>query len=178
MARIFSQDEILKVLMGSRERISAAAWLVARDAQTAEDIFQNVSIKAITKDVEFNSEAAVLSWAFISARREAIDWLRRCSREKFGLDESVLQMLEQDWLAESPQLGGDRVEALRKCVDALPDKSSRMLRLRYFEGYSCGDVAMKLEIGLNAIYKRISRLHQGLRDCVELKLSAKGAGDE
>jgi DNA-directed RNA polymerase specialized sigma24 family protein len=43
-----SEKEILRFLMQSRERISAAAWLVVKDAHVAEDIFQNTVLKAVT----------------------------------------------------------------------------------------------------------------------------------
>lgn len=72
-----SEQDILRILMKSRDRIAAAAWVVVRDAQAAEDIFQNVAIKAMTKDVAFAADGAVLSWAFVTARREGIDWVRR-----------------------------------------------------------------------------------------------------
>lgn len=47
-----------------------------------------------------------------------------------------------------------------------------LLRLRYYEGYSCEQAADRLGIGLNAIYKRLSRLHQSLKECIEGKLNA------
>ena len=72
-----SEQDILRTLMKSRNRIAAAAWVVVRDAHAAEDIYQNVALKALTKEVSFESEGAVLSWAFITARREGIDWLWR-----------------------------------------------------------------------------------------------------
>ena len=72
-----SEQGILQRLMSQRDRISAAAWLVVRDAHIAEDIFQNVALKALAKEVAFDSDGALMSWAFIAARREGIDWLRR-----------------------------------------------------------------------------------------------------
>lgn len=104
----------------------------------------------------------MLSWAFITARREGIDWLRRHRKESTGLDSEILDLLEQEWLSETARHGAARMEALRACLKALPEKSGRLLRLRYFEGNSCGDVAKKLGTGLNAVYKRLSRLHKGL----------------
>ena len=165
-----SEQDILRTLMKSRDRIGAAAWVVVRDAHAAEDIFQNVALKALTKEVRFEAEGAVLSWAFITARREGIDWLRRHRRELTGLDSEILDLLEQDWLGETVHRGEARTEALRACLKSLPEKSSRLLRLRYFEGNNCGEVATKLGTGLNAIYKRLSRLHRGLKECVELRL--------
>jgi RNA polymerase sigma-70 factor (ECF subfamily) len=157
--------------MKSRDRIAAAAWVVVRDAHAAEDIFQNVALKALKQEIDFPAEGAVLSWAFITARREAIDWLRRHRREVTGLHTEVLELLEQDWLHETTQHGEMRIEALRTCLKTLPAKSSQLLRLRYFEGRKCGEVAEKLGMGLDAVYKRLSRVHQGLKKCIELRLN-------
>ncbi len=166
-----SEQDILQTLMKSRDRIAAAAWVVVRDAHAAEDIFQNVALKALTKEISFEAEGAVLSWAFITARREGIDWLRRHRKELTGLDSEILELLRQEWLSESADCGEQRMEALRACLKTLPAKSSRLLRLRYFEGDNCGEVAKKLGTGLNAVYKRLSRLHQGLKECIELRLN-------
>jgi len=165
-----SEQDILRTLMTSRDRISAAAWVVVRDTHAAEDIFQNVVLKALTKEVCFEAEGAVLSWGFITARREGIDWLRRHRRELTGLDGEVLELLEQDWLNDTTSRSQVRVEALHACLKSLPEKSSRLLRLRYFDGNSCGEVAEQLGMGLNVVYKRLSRLHQGLKECIELRL--------
>ena len=161
--------------MTSRDRIAAAAWVVVRDAHAAEDIFQNVALKALVKEVNFESEGAVLSWAFITARREGIDWLRRHRKESTGLEPAILELLEQEWLRETARSGEMRMEALRACLKTLPEKSSRLLRLRYFEGNSCREVAKKHGTELNAVYKRLSRLHAGLKQCVEHRLDKSEA---
>jgi len=165
-----SEHDILQTLMKSRDRIAAAAWVVVRDAHAAEDIFQNVALKALTKEVNFESEGSVLSWAFITARREGIDWLRRHRREWTGLDSEVLDLLEQDWLSEPAHNGAVRMEALRMCLKKLPEKSNRLLRLRYFESNNCREIAEQLGTELHTIYKRLSRLHKGLKECVEYRL--------
>jgi RNA polymerase sigma-70 factor, ECF subfamily len=132
-----SEQDILRIVMKSRDRIAAAAWVVVRDAHAAEDIFQNVALKALKQEIQFPAEGAVLSWAFITARREAIDWLRRHRREMTGLDTEVLELLEQDWTNEPAQHGETRMEALRTCLKTLPAQSSQLLHLRYFEGNTC-----------------------------------------
>ena len=170
-----SEQEILRTLMKSRDRIAAAAWVVVRDAHAAEDIFQDVVLKALTKEVSFEAEGAVLSWAFITARRGGIDWLRRHRREWTGLHSEILEMLEHEWLSETAHHGEQRMEALCACLKKLPAKSSRLLRLRYFEGKSCGEVAEKLGTELNAVYKRLSRLHRGLKECIDIRLNESKA---
>jgi len=165
-----SEHEVLQTLMQARVRISAAAWLTVHDTHAAEDIFQNVAVKAMTRDPSFDDRSALLSWAFITARREGIDWLRRHRRETSSLDPEILELLEQEWQSEAVQPEGSRMDALRECLESLPAESRRLLRLRYFDGHNCEEVARSLGIGLNAIYKRVSRLHESLRLCIDGKL--------
>ena len=156
--------------MQSRERISAAAWMVVQDAHVTEDIFQNTVLKAVTKDVEFEAEAALLSWAFITARREGLNWIRKHRRESVSIDPEVLALLEQDWQTEPSARAGERINALRECMESLPEKSKHLLRSRYFEGLSCSEISSQVNAKLDAVYKRLSRIHQSLRICVESKM--------
>lgn len=157
--------------MNQRHRIAAAAWLIVRDAHAAEDIFQNVVLKAMTREISFPTEGAVLSWAFITARREGVDWLRRHHNAPVSMDMAILEGMEQEWLSEAGSNSNARMEALRDCLEEMPEKSRGLLKMRYFEGYRCEEVAEKLGAGLNAVYKRLSRLHQGLRRCIEGRLN-------
>ena len=169
-----SEKEILRFLMKSRERISAAAWLVVKDAHVAEDIFQNTVLKAVTKDVNFETDAALFSWAFITARRDSLNWIRKHRRESVGIDEDILTLIHQDWQNDHLNPKGNRFEMLRDCMEELPQKSEKILRLRYFEGLSCGEIADSISITLDAVYKRLSRIQNSLRKCVELKTEPGG----
>lgn len=125
-----SEPEILQALMKWRTRLSAAAWMVVRDTHAAEDIFQNVALKVMIREVSFESEGALLSWAFITARREGLDWLRRHRREALGRGEDILALLEPEWQAASPQPSGARIDALRECLATAPQSARQLLRLQ------------------------------------------------
>lgn len=167
---MLGEPDILQTLMKWRTRVSASAWIVVKDAHAAEDIFQNVALKAMTREVSFENEAALMSWAFITARREGIDWLRRHQRETLCLEAEILELLEQEWQSEAAHPAGATIEALQDCLAAAPESARHLLRLRYFDGYSCEEVAEQMGLGLNAIYKRVSRLHESLKECIEGKL--------
>ncbi|MHC1766686.1 MAG: RNA polymerase sigma factor [Verrucomicrobiia bacterium] len=169
-----SEQEILQALLKARTRLSAAAWMVVRDTHAAEDIFQNVTLKAMTRGICFETEAALTSWAIITARREGLDWLRRHQREVLGFDPEIYELLDRDWQAAPAHPPGARLEALRDCLAAAPESARHLLRLRYVDGYSCEEVAEKMRLTLSAVYKRLSRLHEQLRQCVEGKLTGTG----
>ena len=164
-------EAILRHLFAARQRLSAAAWLIVHDAQAAEDIFQNVALKSVTRGVTIEHEGALLSWATISAKREAIDWLRKRKNETLGLEPDVLDLLDHEWQTKTTQPEGARMEALRECLADVPDKSRELLELRYFEGRSCQEVAEKVGAGVEAVYQRLSRLHRQLKKCVDQRLS-------
>ena len=111
---------ILRTLMKSRGRISAGSWMCVRDPHAAEDSGQNWVFKAIEKNCTFPCEGALLSWAFITARREGIDWLRRYRKGPPVLDASTLELFERDWLSETAQWGESRIAALRNSLTSLP----------------------------------------------------------
>lgn len=168
-------ENILRHLFDARPRLSAAAWLIVQDAQAAEDIFQNIALKSVTKEVSFPHEGALLSWATVSARREAIDWLRKRKRETVGLEPDVLDLLDLEWKGRTQPEEGSRIEALRTCFHELSESSRELLRLRYFEDRTCQEVADRLGAGLDAVYQRLSRLHRQLKKCVEQRLAAAGS---
>lgn len=108
-------ETILKHLFEARRRLSGAAWIIVRDAQAAEDLFQNVALKSVTKAVSFEHEGALLSWAMVSIKRESIDWLRKRRSETLGLEPEVLDLINGEW-STHPQPEGRRIEALRECL--------------------------------------------------------------
>lgn len=164
-----TEETIVRTLLAARPRLNAAIWLIARDAATAEDIFQDVSVKALTSGASFEHEGSLLSWAHVVARREAMDWLRRRRPEVPVLDSDVLELLEREW-ATQPAPSGGRVDALRNCLERTPPESRRLLELRYFEGRSCQEVSSAVGASIDAVYQRIARLHRQLKNCVERQL--------
>ena len=108
---------------------------------------------------------------FFTARREDTDRLQWHGKGSIGLDSKVLELLEQEWLSEVPNYGEERLDALRGCIENMSEESSQLLRSRYFENNSCGEVAKQVGIQLNTVYKCLSRLHQDLKACIELRLN-------
>jgi RNA polymerase sigma-70 factor (ECF subfamily) len=169
-----NSQQIIQTLLAARTRISAAVWLIVRDAQAAEDIFQDVSVKALSADVQFDREPQLVSWAQITARHQALNWLRSRKHRAVTLDESVLELLETEWARETTRPEGERIEALRQCLEELPARSRQMIRLRYFEEQPCREVARALGVKLDAVYQRLTRLHRALGQCIQERLAAEG----
>jgi len=162
------QNEVIRTLLGARARLSSGFFLVLRDAHLAEDIFQEVMVKALQHPSLFANEAQLLSWARAVGRNASLNLLRKSGRVSVGLSESLIETLAQEIEAEA---SSGREEVLAKCLASLPVTARELLELRYFHSLSCGEIAARTGSGLEAVYQKLSRLHRTLRDCVERRLT-------
>src|SRR5436190_2047167 len=170
-----TQEDVVRMLLAARTRISASAWIVVRDVQAAEDIFQNLTVKALSGATPFGMEAQLVSWAHITARHEALNWIRARKGRALSLDEAVLDLVASEWDGKDvDRKEGRRVEALRECLATLPSGSRQILDLRYSDERSCAEIARDLGIGLDAVYQRLSRLHRAIKHCTERRLTGEG----
>lgn len=165
-----TQEEITHTLLSARQALLSAVWLIIRDASAAEDIFQNVVVKALGGTWRFEHAAELRSWGMISVRREALDYARRFKPRFVQLNSDVLELLSNDGSQASGNL---KVEALKACFDGLPEKSRELIKKRYFEERPCAEIAEAMKLELDAVYQRIARLHRTLKECVERRLTSE-----
>jgi RNA polymerase sigma-70 factor (ECF subfamily) len=157
-------------LVAHRHRITAVAALVIREPDLAEDVFQQVVVAALEDGSRFADRQHLLRWALTAARHRAVDYAR--ARRRVVLHAAVYELIEAE-AAEAPAADIEaRLAALRQCVDGLPSDARRLLRLRYDDGLSCGDVAGRVGRSVGAVHQALCRLHRALRRCVEKRVAA------
>lgn len=164
-----TEELLVKTLLDARLRLIAATLAVLRDVHQAEDVFQEVMIKALRMRESFSDEAGLMAWTRVSMRNQGIDFVRRSGRLDTILSEMALDAVAQS-LEESAS-ASPKLAALRACLDQLPLESKRLLRLRYDEGRSGRELAALLRRSEDAVYKALSRLHAALRKCAEERLT-------
>ena len=72
---------------------------------------------------------------------------------------------------QSEPSDAERMEALRKCVDAMPPRSQKFLDLRYSESLSLADIAGLVDSTVGAAQRALSRIRACLARCVEQRLT-------
>ena len=65
------------------------------------------------------------------------------------------------------------MDALRVCLAKLPAASRELLQMRYDDGLSGAEIAGKMQRSVEAVYQALSRVHRGLRECVERQLHGR-----
>ena len=69
-----------------------------------------------------------------------------------------------------------RLDALRLCLDELPDKARRLLQFRYQLSLSPREIAARIEATRDAVYKSIQRARMRLQDCIRRRMALEDQG--
>lgn len=171
-------EQVAKLLLTERIALTAHLRAFVRVRATAEDLFQEVSVKAIAAPADFNDEVHLMRWFRKVARHRAIDYLRRAENRRLVFDDDVIELLatEADEFEEPAEGSRERIAALESCMAGLTEKSREVIRLRYGEELSGLEVAGRLNRKPDTVYKMLARSYSQLRECIEGKLATKGAG--
>ena len=170
------QESVARLLLQQRMELTAYIQSIVRNMHMAEDVFQDVCVRAIKHHETFADRTHLSKWARRVARNRSIDALRRKENQAVVLNEEVLELLESDWPEMETEESTESVMALRLCMDKMTPYSREILRLRYMEGLAGTEVADTLNRKVDTIYKALTRIHIGLRDCVKRQLNRDAGG--
>lgn len=111
-------------------------WLVRKmvvDHDDANDITQDVFIKAWTALENFRGDAKLYTWLYRIASNESINFLNKKKKRFFipihDIENELSEKLEAD-----PLVSGDAIQLkLQKALLKLPEKQRLVFNLKYFE---------------------------------------------
>lgn len=153
--------------------VFSIAIQVVGDVETAEEITQDVFVRACEAAHAYRPETARMSsWLVSIARNRAVDELRRRGtrheHERVDWPEDVGQeSVEGMPISDGPeaQVETDLAhQGLRKVITTLPSEQRRVLGLAFFRGLSQSEIADLLGEPLGTVKSRIRLAMQKLRD--------------
>jgi RNA polymerase sigma-70 factor (ECF subfamily) len=168
------QERSVGLLLSHRAMLLGYIASIVRDPDLTEDVFQNVAVIVLDKAGSLANDEDFPAWARRVARFESLAALRKRKRAPELLDQSVLELLEDDWSSGDGAPVPAR-KALRECVERLSPYARQLIHMRYVEELSALDVAERLNRSPNTIYVALSRTYRLLAGCVERRLAREGA---
>jgi len=142
---------------------------VVGDAETAEEITQDVFVRVWEGAKSYRAEMAkVSSWLISITRHRSIDELRRrgVRPEKNQMDWPEEEMNDL-LLSENPEDSAEMVlqkRYVRQAIASLPIEQQKVLSLAYFKGYSHQEIAELMGEPLGTVKSRIRLAMLKLRD--------------
>jgi len=135
---------------------------LARDPNTAGDLFQDTWVKAMKKIRSYDPQRDFRKWLFTIAanlQKDRWRWVKRWTKLLQGFQH--VQGPAPEEIAQGKQ---DK-ELLYRCLNSLPEKQRIPIVLHYIEGHKLEEIAELLKIPVGTVK---SRLHNGKKRLKEM----------
>ena len=145
-----------------KSKVYSYIYLIVRDKELTEDIFQDTFIKAIAtiQQGRYVASGKFLGWVNRIAHNLIIDYFRREKNENtFSADSVDYDIINNVKLSEksfediltNEQILSDVV----RLIDYLPKSQQSVVRMRFFEDLSFKEIAEKTDVSINTALGRM-----------------------
>lgn len=164
----------LKLLLDHQSKVHAYILSLVPNYTDADDILQEVSQLLWQRFDEFQPGTNFLSWALRFAYFEAINFRKQHAKSKEMVfdDKTLAQILPV--LKDEMKHTNERLSALEHCLEKLEEHSREIIKMRYNMDLRPKEISVRLGYTIANVYKRLSRIHSRLLNCVERRMHAHG----
>lgn len=117
----------------------------------ANDIMQDVFLKAWKALGSFRKESALFTWLYRIATNEALTFLKKKKKRYFLPINDVSKQLEETLEADVYYEGNEMEKKIQKAILKLPEKQRLVFNLRYFDEMKYEDMAEILGTSAGAL---------------------------
>lgn len=150
--------------------------MMVKDADLADDIFQETFIKVVRviDEGRYNDNGKFLSWVLRIAHNKVIDHFR-AQRQATMVSESsagynILGTMRFAEQTVEDRIVGEQIDSeLRDLVGLLPDEQREVVELRYFAGLSFKEIAEQTDVSINTALGRMRYALINLRKMIREK---------
>lgn len=145
------------------------AFTYVKSYQTAEDIVQDVFMRAYEKRADFRGEASYKTYLYRMTINRSHDYLRSWHYKNTLLTNRIAETIHRASSTESLIVTKSEEDQLGKKVLELPVKYREVIVLYYYADYTIDEIAEILDCRTTTIKTRLRRARQRMKE----KLKAK-----
>ena len=150
-----SEHDVNGAVEAYADMVQRICFYHLKNKADTEDIFQNVFLKYMLSDMEFQDEEHKKAWIIRVAVNACKDFLKSFFRQR---------TVPLDAMNETAVYPLDGEKEVFEAVLTLPGKYKDVIYLHYFEGYSAAEISTILGKKENTIYSLLSRGRGLLRE--------------
>jgi RNA polymerase sigma-70 factor (ECF subfamily) len=142
----------------------------------AEELTQEVFVRAATKLLLFRGDCAFSTWLFRIARNTYLSWVERQRDAEINTEE--FQALPDHCLDSDPEaylLRAEQRTTIQQTLAMLPERQRTILLLRDLQGLAYAEIAGVLDMSLAAVKVNLHRARLHFR---EIYIKLEGAEHE
>lgn len=165
------QASFLEQFLKHQDDLRAFLCSIVRDRHACDDLFQEVALTLWRKFDEYDPSRSFGAWARGIAYRKVLQGFEKARKLPVPLSPEALQAVLDAYDKSETEHTAAR-SALIACLKNLPEKSRRLVVLRYEQSLQLAEIAELLHSTADAVHKALSRIRAALRTCVEERLAA------
>lgn len=164
------------LLIRHKRKVFSSIFVVVRDKQLAEDIFQDTFFKVIQtlKRGMYNEEGKFLPWVIRIARNLIIDYFRKAKKmppmpvyvNDEGEEVSVFNLLASDDDAEPKENSGFKKQ-IRNLINDLPEDQREVVLMRMYYDMSFKEISEFTHVSINTALGRMRYALMNLKKMIE-----------
>ncbi|MGE3808819.1 MAG: sigma-70 family RNA polymerase sigma factor [Gemmataceae bacterium] len=166
-------DEFISQLTAAQAALWAYVYSLLPNHVAAQDVLQETNLTLWRKAGDFRLGTSFLAWACQVAYFHVLSHRRKLRRDRLVFDDDVFAYLAERQADRGVELG-DRLTALRRCLEKLPENSRRLLQERYAAGGSVKGMAEESGRSSAALSQLLYRIREKLLQCIETAPAAGG----
>lgn len=164
------------LILRHKQRIYTYVYMMVKDEQLAEDVFQDTFIKVIRtlKSGKYNEEGKFLPWVMRIAHNLVIDYFRKSRKMPTvsgggpDSDFDIFSVIKRSDPNVEDDLIQDKIFSdVRELVDRLPEEQREVVKMRHFMGMSFKDIADSSDVSINTALGRMRYALINLRKMIE-----------
>ncbi len=147
--------------------VCALALKLAPVRGAAEDIAQEVFLEFVAKAQKWDLSEDARPLLAAMTRNVAKRYWRTRARELSPATRELAKRLRSGAAQiEIEWYGAEEKQALRSCLEELPERSRRMIHAYYFLGMTAAEIGLRLKMRAVAVRNALFRLRARLRGCI------------
>lgn len=159
-----------------KSRLFAYIFMLVKDKQLADDIFQDTYVKVINtlKSGKYNDEGKFIQWVMRIAHNLVIDHFRKSKKQNFvesyNPEYSIFDTIKLTDPSIEERLVTEQIHSdVKALLNYLPDEQREVLFLRCYAGLSFKDISEQTEVSINTALGRMRYALINLRKLIEEK---------
>lgn len=152
-----------EILLGRyKSRVYSYIFLIVRNREIAEDVFQDTFIKAITtiQQGRYVETGRFLGWINRIAHNLIIDYFRKEKNENTfstdGLEYDFVNNAKYSEKSFEDVINNEQVlQDVVQLIDYLPESQQEVVRMRFFENLSFKEIAERTDVSINTSLGRM-----------------------
>ncbi len=157
-----------------QNRLYSYIFLLVKDKQLADDIFQDTYLKVINtlKQGNYRDEGKFIQWVMRIAHNLIIDYFRKSKKVSFVESQNneydVFDTIRLTDPSVEERLVTKQIHSdVNKLLQYLPDEQKEVIMLRCYSGLSFRDIAEQTDVSINTALGRMRYALINLRKLIE-----------